>query len=124
MAKRAFARNFLWGSVSALAFAVPALAQTGGGGIETITVTAEKRSQNIQDVPAQVNALTGQELLNMHAVSLQDMEGYIPGLAIQPFGAAGLEIITINGIPPTASTTAARVYLDETPMGSSSGFAA
>jgi iron complex outermembrane receptor protein len=60
----------------------------------------------------------------MHATSLQDMEGYIPGLNIQPLGSAGLEFITIDGIPPTASTTAARVYIDETPMGSSSGFAA
>jgi outer membrane receptor protein involved in Fe transport len=101
------------------------MAQTSsGGGIETITVTAEKRSQNIQDVPAQVSALTGAELANMHAVSLQDMEGYIPGLNLQPFGSAGLELVTIDGIPPTASTTAARVYIDETPMGSSSGFAA
>jgi outer membrane receptor protein involved in Fe transport len=105
--------------------ALPALAQTtSGGGIETVTVTAEKRSQNIQDVPASVSALTGEELSNMHAVSLQDMEGLIPGLNIQPFGAAGTEFVTIDGIPPTASTTAARVYIDETPMGSSSGFVA
>ena len=125
MRKRSLARGLLFGSVSALAFVLPALAQTQtGGGIETITVTAQKRTQNIQDVPIQVNALTGQELANMHAVSLQDMEGYIPGLNLQPFGAAGLEIVTIDGIPPTASTTAARVYIDETPMGSSSGFAA
>ncbi|HEY4114233.1 MAG TPA: TonB-dependent receptor [Rhizomicrobium sp.] len=122
---RALLRGALLGSISIVAATLPAVAQsTSGGGIETVTVTAEKRSQNIQDVPAQVTALTGGELANMHAVSLQDLEGYIPGLNIQPLGSAGLEFVTIDGIPPTASTTAARVYIDETPMGSSSGFVA
>jgi len=124
MTSRMLRRSALLGSISLAAATLPAFAQSTSGGIETVTVTAEKRSQNIQDVPASVGVLTGEELANMHATSLQDMEGYIPGLNIQPFGSAGLEFVTLDGVPPTASTTAARVYLDETPMGSSSGFVA
>ena len=90
--------------------------------VETVIVTAEKREQNIQDVPASVSVLTGAELAAMHAVSLQDMAGYIPGMTIQPDGGAGREYITLAGIPPLSPTASARVYIDETPIGSSSAF--
>lgn len=93
-------------------------------GIETVVVTAEKREQNIQDVPASVNVLTGADLSAMHAVSLQDMAGYIPGLTVEPGGGAGFETIVLDGIAPTGTTAVTRVYIDETPLGSSSGAAA
>src|SRR5689334_8777553 len=99
MATRPIRRHALWGSASALVICIAtatfaALAQSNDGVIESAVVSAEKRSQNIQDVPASVSVLTGDGLANMHATSLQDMEGYIPGLNIQPFGSAGLEFVT------------------------------
>ncbi|UTW59086.1 TonB-dependent receptor [Kordiimonas sp. SCSIO 12603] len=73
-------------SVSALAGAVGAQAQdTSDGGalqLEEITVTAQKRAQNQQDVPISINAFSANFLQTIAAENLTDISTYTPGLEI------------------------------------------
>ncbi|MCF6292522.1 MAG: TonB-dependent receptor, partial [Robiginitomaculum sp.] len=61
----------LKGSVSALAlsisgaFAIPALAQSNDGQLDVIIVTAQKRAENLQDVPISIGTLKGDAIENM-----------------------------------------------------------
>ena len=55
--------------LSTLAFVFPALAQ-----IEEITVTAQKREQNLQDVPISISALTGAQFEVFDVTRADDLE--------------------------------------------------
>ena len=110
------------GTVSVLALCAPALAQTNDGKIETVVVTAEKRVEDVQTVPASISVLTGADLTRMHATSLLDYASYVPGLSIASQGAPGLNTLTLQGIPPLGSASEVGVYVGDTPIGSSSSF--
>jgi len=83
--------------------------------LETVVVTAQKRSEPLQDVPAAVSALTGATLKAMDAESFTDYARSIPGLTFQDLG-AGRQTPTIRGINPTAGSAAVSYYIDETPI--------
>jgi iron complex outermembrane receptor protein len=55
------------------------------GGIEEIVVTAQKREESIQEVPIAITAVSGEQMDNMHATTLESLQGYIPNVQIQPF---------------------------------------
>jgi iron complex outermembrane receptor protein len=63
-------------------FATQALAQSGGG-LEEIVVTAQKREENLQEVPISVSAITGQSIQTLHVHDLKDLTGTIPNVQIQ-----------------------------------------
>jgi len=88
-----------------------------------IVVTAQKREQNLQDVPLSITVVGGQELQKQGANSLVDYAGYVPGLAIDNAGTPGLSTVTLRGISPTTSAAAVGFYLDDAPVGSSSLYA-
>src|SRR6266849_3168142 len=52
------------------------------GGLEEIVVTAQKREENLQNVPIAVAALSGDFLDKMHANSLLDLSGAVPSIQI------------------------------------------
>lgn len=100
---------------------VPALAQTApatpAGAIETVIVTAEKRSEKLKNVPESITALSGQEINRIGADSLETFANNVPGLQMQTFG-PGQTRITIRGISPDEQTgvTAVSYYIDEIPI--------
>ncbi|MBS0361529.1 MAG: TonB-dependent receptor [Proteobacteria bacterium] len=59
-----------------------AAAAAGGGGntIEELVVTAEKRSQSLQDVPVAISAFTSERRELLGITSIQDMTNFTPGL--------------------------------------------
>ncbi len=66
-----------------------AYAQASGGGIETVTVTAEKRSENIQNVPIAITAFTGSELQSKDVTGLAQLSAMTPNVTLDagtPFG--------------------------------------
>ncbi|MBP6899750.1 MAG: TonB-dependent receptor [Burkholderiaceae bacterium] len=76
----------------AAAFAAPALAQTSEAGkLQTVTVTAERRVENAQQVPSSISVL-GTELLDALNTSGQDvrmLSGRVPSLNVESsFGRA------------------------------------
>jgi iron complex outermembrane receptor protein len=76
------------------AAAAPALAQEskpGGSQLETITVTAERRSENIKDVPNSVSAVRGEflDVLNSGGQDVRLLSARVPSLNIESsFGRA------------------------------------
>src|SRR5712671_4205804 len=72
----------LGGSSSVAYGAEPAAggAEAGTGALEEITVTAQRRTQNIQDVPISMQALTEQTLQQLNVSTLDDYIKYLPNV--------------------------------------------
>src|SRR5262249_31916662 len=51
--------------------------------VETVVVTAEKRSQDLQTVPIAISAFTSEKRDAIGIKSVQDMTNFTPGLAYQ-----------------------------------------
>ena len=67
--------------------------------IGEVVVTAQRRSQNIQDVPISVQALSSKELVASGVKSTQDLGEITPNVTIiSPIGAGNQPLITIRGI--------------------------
>jgi iron complex outermembrane receptor protein len=95
---------------------------SGGSAVSEVVVTAEKRTERLMDVPQSVSVVSGQQLQQMQATSMLDWAGYVPGLTVAQVGAPGLSFIALDGIPPIGAASEVGVYVDETPIGSSSSF--
>jgi iron complex outermembrane receptor protein len=59
-----------------------ATADAGTQGIETVTVTAEKRQQNIQAVGMSISAFSGDMLEQNNITSVAELSSFVPGLQI------------------------------------------
>ncbi|MCG8589144.1 MAG: TonB-dependent receptor [Proteobacteria bacterium] len=66
--------------------------------IEAIIVTAQKRSQRVQDVPISLTAITSTFLEDSGTTSFVDLEQYAPNLQITPSTDARSTVIRIRGI--------------------------
>ena len=75
-------------SIAALTAAVPALAQTPdqatdqGFDAPTIIVEARRRGEDVQDVPAVVNAVTEQVIGNLNVRTFNEVQALAPGLEL------------------------------------------
>ncbi len=92
--KTSLAASAAIGALVAAGAAVPAMAQETR---ETITVTASKRAQAIQDVPFSVNAQTQADFERTGAKTLEDVARNVAGLAIQNLG-PGQSQVAIRGV--------------------------
>src|SRR5579872_56136 len=88
-----------------------------------VVVTAQKRSENLQEVPAAVSVLRGADLENLQAGQLSDYAAYVPGLQVDSGGTPGQTQITLRGIDSNGGGVTVGTYIDDTPLGSSSLFA-
>ena len=69
------------------------------GKIEKVTVTAQKRKQNAQDVPGTVDALTAKNIKDLGINSSDKIAEFVPGVTISlPSGQGNQPIIAIRGI--------------------------
>ena len=112
-----------WGAAAcaaALLSSVEAYAQASSdsSAVETVTVTAERRSENIQAVPMSVNAFSSKQITDLGITASTDIAQHVPNLDIAlPAGAGNQPIITIRGIGlndyDTNNAGPNGVYLDE-----------
>jgi iron complex outermembrane recepter protein len=86
--------------------------QDPGANQDDIIVTAQKREQRIEDVPATVTALTGKRLADIGVNSLSEAAAFVPGLVIQEQSANNPGIV-IRGITSDSGSSqqGARVTL-------------
>lgn len=89
---------------------------------EEIVVTAQKRSENILNVPAGVSIVSTKLLDEVHATQLTDVSAYVPAFNVDSTGSAGQTTITIRGIAPVGRGSTVATYIDDTPVGSSSSY--
>ena len=100
----------LLASASAVVVAVPALAQAADGngsvGLEDIVVTAQKREQNLQDVPLAISAISADKVEKLGIRDSRDLSGLAPNVTIvQGTTSAGAAVISMRGITSPASET-------------------
>jgi outer membrane receptor protein involved in Fe transport len=88
----------------------------------TIMVTAEKRSEDIQQVPMSISVIDVSTLENLHATQLSDYAGYIPGFTVINGGSPGQASLGVRGITPLSAGSTVATYIDETPLGTSSNY--
>jgi iron complex outermembrane receptor protein len=69
-------------------------------GLSDIVVTAQKRSENLQEVPISISVLGSEGIENRHVQSLVDLgDGAIPSLRVAPFfSRPGALIINVRGV--------------------------
>src|ERR1700728_2046476 len=90
--------------------------------IQEITVTAQRRTENIQDVPIAIQALTGETLKQLNVTTFDDLIRYLPNVTAPTAGPGQAQIFmrglsagsngsqsggSINGFPNVA------IYLDD-----------
>ena len=68
-------------------------------GLEEVVVTAQKRAENLQDVPISVAAVSGDQVEKMQATSLKNLQGTVPNVQINNFpNTPNSAVFTIRGI--------------------------
>jgi iron complex outermembrane receptor protein len=99
------------------------MAQSGPQ-LEEVVVTAQKRTQNLQDVPISIQSLGNQALKELNVQNFQEYVKVLPSVAITPglgTGAGGT-LVYMRGIATagdgqaTTSQPSVGMYLDETPI--------
>jgi iron complex outermembrane receptor protein len=79
-------------------------------GIETITVTVQRRSQTLQEVPAAVSAISGRQLDAAGITQLQDIQSFVPNMHYgQERGEAKITIRGVSNAQGTDQSTAVHV---------------
>ena len=73
---------------------------TDAQALGTIVVTAEKRSEDVQQVPMSISVIGEEQLEQMHATQLTDFAGYLPGFIVQDGGAPGFVVHRLVQILP------------------------
>ncbi len=108
--------------VAALA-STPALAQdpAQSGVLEQVIVTAQKRSENLQEVPVSIQAIGSEQLENLHVKGFEDYVRYLPTVSYQTFG-PGFAQVYMRGVASggdgnhSGSQPSVGIYLDEQPI--------
>ena len=94
-------------------------------GRNVIVVTAQKRQETLQEVPASVSAITGETLEERGLTTFDDYAAYIPGLNQQAAGGPGQRALILRGISAGNDPAATvGIYVDDVQFGSSSSLAA
>lgn len=118
-------------SLAAAILATSAHAQSDNymdGGIQDIVVTAQKREQNLQDVPIAITAVTAAALEANRVTSVQDLSGLAPNFTVRPAsGGVGLPTFSMRGITSfgvvPGSDKQISIYVDGVYLGSPRGSA-
>ncbi|HEY3948911.1 TonB-dependent receptor plug domain-containing protein, partial [Phenylobacterium sp.] len=109
-------------AITAPATSFAAAAAADSPSVQELVVTADKREENVKDVPQSVTAISGASLDIQRAVSFQDYVTQVPGMNLvssQP----GSARLTLRGINAGGDSATIGTYVDETPYGSVTGLA-
>jgi iron complex outermembrane recepter protein len=77
---------------------------TAATGIQEITVTAQRRSENIQNVPISIQALTAETLSQLNVSTFDDYIRYVPNVTSAGYG-PGQNLIFMRGLSTGALGT-------------------
>ncbi|MGO9634275.1 MAG: TonB-dependent receptor [Steroidobacteraceae bacterium] len=89
--------------------------------LEEVVVTAQKRTENLQDVPISIQALSNEKLEELHITDFDDFAKYLPSVSFQTAG-PGFEHTYIRGVVSggdgnhSGSLPSVGMYLDEQPV--------
>ena len=109
----------LSGNIASYAYAAP---EAGADTLTEVTVTAQRRTQNAQDVPIQLQALTAETLTQLNVATFDEFVKYLPNVTTSSNGPSQGDIY-MRGLASTTGGTAGNgatgsfpnvaVYLDD-----------
>jgi len=122
-------KQVLWRAApvaSALLGCIPAARadddQPDAVGLAEVVVTAQKRTENIQDVPVSIQAFGTEKLEQMNVSSFDDYAKLIPSLSFQHDGGPSFEHTYMRGVASggdgnhSGSQPSVGMYMDEQPV--------
>jgi outer membrane receptor protein involved in Fe transport len=97
-------------------YAVMAQDDTSSGGtLEEIVVTARKRAESVQEIPATIQAISQESLAAMGAKAMEDYARFVPSVNVVTYGPGSSTVVfrgAITGAGYIGQSTSS-VYLDE-----------
>ncbi len=81
--------------------------------LESVVVTAQKRSEDARLVPMSVSAIGGEELAASQITNVGDLTRNLPNVSFSSQGGPGLSNIEIRGISSSAGSATVGIYLDD-----------
>jgi len=82
--------------------------------LEKVVVTAQKRSEDVQDVPISITVISGKELQVEQIANYEDLSRAVPGVSFNSgYANEGLTNIVIRGISATGGSSTVGLYLDD-----------
>jgi iron complex outermembrane receptor protein len=84
--------------------ATAADAEASSDAIQEVTVTAQRRTENMQDVPIQIQALTGETLQQLNVSTFDDFVKYLPNVTSASNG-PGQGVIFMRGLATSTLAT-------------------
>jgi outer membrane receptor protein involved in Fe transport len=102
--------------IGALCAVQLAWAEGSSDSLEEIVVTAQRRAERLQDVPAAITALSGDTLNQMRMQGNADLAAYVPSLSFDVLG-PGETTLAIRGLGTSYGLEpAVSLYVNETPL--------
>ncbi len=88
--------------------------------LETIVVTAQKRTENLRDVPISISVLEGGSLEQQHVQTFDAITRMTPGVSFSAGAGEGAgegqETIEIRGVSSNVGAATVGIYFDEAPV--------
>lgn len=80
--------------------------------LEPVTVTAEKRSEDVQDIPSSVSVMTDTEIEEAGITRLDDLTARVPNMAVHAWGIRGQTNLYVRGVGAAVNNPAIALYVD------------
>jgi outer membrane receptor protein involved in Fe transport len=90
-------------AIPAHSYAEETIKKSAREGIETIQVTASRRTSTVQEAPLNITALDGDVMKDQNLGDLSDIARFVPGLSIPEQGARGGNSIIVRGLNTNAT---------------------
>jgi len=84
--------------------------------LDAVVVTAQKRKENLKDVPISVSVMSGEQLEAHHITDYEDLTRAVPDLASSNGGGAGMSNIEMRGVSSNSGSATVGIYLDDVSM--------
>jgi len=85
-----------------------------GQTLESVVVTAQRRSENIKDVPISISVMNAEEFKEQKIETFDDISRAIPGVSFNSWGGTeGLTNVVIRGVSSTSGSATVGLYLDD-----------
>ena len=94
------------------------------GELAEIIVTAQKRTERLQDVPVPVTSISAEKLVDSNQFRLEDYYSSVPGLNLSTNGVGGAAVVAIRGVTTGGGSVVnptVGILVDDVPFGSSTG---
>jgi iron complex outermembrane recepter protein len=105
--------TLICGPVSA---ATPDTTADDSSNLGEVIVTAQRRTEDVKEVPTSISVLAGAALENSHIGGLEDISRAVPGLSFAAGGGPGLDNIEMRGVSSTSGSATVGLYLDDVPI--------